>query len=140
MLEKAIRQEGWASRLEQGRALVAAMFERDLFGLTEEVPTDLKMRHMATLFSRFSQYRKADLAPAMERLREFEILRTTAEDHVGALMRERDEAKLRIDAVIRQRDEVKLTLDAILASTSWKVTAPVRRLVDWTFRNRAGAK
>jgi hypothetical protein len=168
MLEMAVRRQGWGVRLEQGQALVATMFERDLFGLTQEVPTELKMKHMATLFSRFSHYRKIDLAPVVERIRAFEILRTTTEDHAGAAVRERDEAKVTLGAVTRERDEAKVTLetvirerdeammildavtrernearlrlDAMLSSTSWRVTAPLRKLVELSMTVRKKTK
>jgi hypothetical protein len=113
-LQNAIRREGWAPRLERGRALIAAMFERDLFGMTHSVPTVLNLSHMATLFARFADYCKDGLAPAEIRLREFDLFRTTSfTDELG-----------------RQLDQTKQELNAVLASTSWKMTAPIRNLMN----------
>jgi hypothetical protein len=117
-LQNAIRREGWGPRLERGRALIAVMFERDLFGMKQGVPTVLKLSDMATLFARLADYCRDGLAPAETRLRAFDLFRA------GAFP---DREKKEIE---RQLDQTKQQLNAVLASTSWKMTAPIRYLMN----------
>ena len=84
MLAAALARNGWNERLVRGRELLTSMAEFDLFGLTDEVPTKLKIDDLALLVGRFARYVKADMAPANVRYATFVTFKLEAEANRGA--------------------------------------------------------
>jgi hypothetical protein len=78
-LAAALQRQGWSKCLARGRALITAMMEHDLFGLTDDVPTRLKVADLVVLLGRFASYISANAAPADVRYEEFRRLRTDSE-------------------------------------------------------------
>ena len=107
-LKRALARDGWQDRLQHGRALIASMFEHELFGIDDQTPTKLKLGDMALLFSRYANYQPPDVMSVQDRLTVFELLRSEASDRV-------------------ERNRLQIQLNAILSSRSWKLTAPLRK-------------
>ena len=78
-LAAALQRQGWSERLACGRALITSMMQHDLFGLTEDVPTRLKVADLVVLLGRFASYIGANVAPADLRYEEFCRLQSDSE-------------------------------------------------------------
>jgi len=105
VLSNALRRDSWPERRSRGQALIAAMFERDLFGLSDAVPTRLQLRDLAQLVGRFAHYKPAGTASATDRLLSFRMLLE------GLADREGDGQRICASVIDRLRDEIE-TLSA----------------------------
>lgn len=83
MLAAALARDDLAKRCENGQALLAALCERDLFGLHEAAPTRLRLGDLATLLSRFRNYSVMPDIDVVRRITHFDDFLTYARGSFG---------------------------------------------------------
>ncbi len=138
MLAAALARDGWSDRLQQGRALLVAMMQHDLFGVNDEVPTRLKIADLALLIGRFARYIKHGMAPAAVRLLAFTQFRTEAEGGRNVLIGHREALQAEAQALREQIAALGAERNAMYAQLRKVILDRARQVFDPSELNSAG--